>query len=215
MDCFPAGPQVRPPAGVFSGMRRISAIAVACAFALLPVGAARAAAPSLFDVGTSVVDITPTTPQYLGGYDHMDKPTAEAHDPLQVRAFFAGHGRDAVAFAIVDTQGWFAGYQEGPYGVPDAREPAAAELARSGYDVGPGNLIVSSTHSHAAPTIMGIWGPTDPAYLKRIHDATIRAIGEAASSARPAELWTATGSLDPLIASNVEGTDHFDGWRVD
>ena len=196
-------------------MRRISAIAVACAFALLPVGAARAAAPSLFDVGTSVVDITPTTPQYLGGYDHMDKPTAAAHDPLQVRAFFAGHGRDAVAFAIVDTQGWFAGYQEGPYGVTDARQAAAAELARSGYDVGPGNLIVSSTHSHAAPTIMGIWGPTDPAYLKRVHDATVQAIVAAAQHTHRAELWTGQGSIRSLVAENVEGTDHFDGWGID
>src|SRR3954465_12272384 len=196
-------------------MRRISAIAVACTLALLPAGAARAAAPAIFDVGTAVVDITPTTPQYLGGYDHMDTPTPVAHDPLQVRAFFAGHGHDAVAFAIVDTQGWFAGYQEGPYGVTAARQAAAAELARSGYDVGPGNLIVSSTHSHAAPTIMGIWGPTDPAYLKRVHDATVQAIVAAAQHTRRAELWTGQGSIRSLIAENLEGTDHFDGWGID
>src|SRR4051812_49406106 len=196
-------------------MRRLPAVALACLLALVPVSAARAAEPALFDVGTSVVDITPTTPQYLGGYDHMDKPTAAAHDPLQVRAFFAGHGRDAVAFAIVDSQGWFAGYQEGPYGVTDARQAAAAELARSGYDVGPGNLIVSSTHSHAAPTIMGIWGPTDPAYLKRVHDATVEAIVTAAQHTHRAELWTGQGSIRSLVAENVEGTDHFDGWGID
>src|SRR3954467_12210540 len=131
-------------------MRRLPVIVLACLFALLPLSAAHAAPPALFDVGTAVVDITPTSPQYLGGYDHMDKPTAAAHDPLQVRAFFVGHARDAVAFAIVDSQGWFAGYQEGPYGVTEARQAAAGELAKLGYDVGPGNLIVSSTHSHAA-----------------------------------------------------------------
>src|SRR3954470_4497874 len=113
-------------------MRRISAIALACVLALLPAGAARAAAPALFDVGTAVVDITPTTPQYLGGYDRMDTPTADAHDPLQVRAFFVGRGGKAIAFASVDSQGWFAGYQEGPYGVSDARSQAAGWLKDHG-----------------------------------------------------------------------------------
>jgi hypothetical protein len=196
-------------------MRRLAGVVLACAASLVPAAAAHAARPALFDVGTAVVDITPSAPQYLGGYDQMDTPTADAHDPLQVRAFFVGHGKQAIAFAIVDSQGWFAGYQEGPYGVTDARQAAATRLGELGYDVGPGNLIVSSTHSHAAPTIMGIWGPTDPAYLKSVHDATVAAIAEAAQRSAPAELWTADGSIDDLIAHNVEGTDHFDGWGID
>ncbi|MEA2272580.1 MAG: hypothetical protein QOI98_1288 [Solirubrobacteraceae bacterium] len=169
----------------------------------------------MFDVGTAVVDITPSTPQFLGGYDRMEVPTAQAHDPLQVRAFFVGRGRDAVVFTIVDTQGWFAGYQEGPYGVTDARRKAANWLAGRGYSVNPGHLIVSSTHSHSAPTIMGIWGKTDPAYLRQVHDATIEAIKQASAHTHKAELWTATGSIDALLAQNLEGTDHFDGWGVD
>jgi hypothetical protein len=145
----------------------------------------------------------------------MDTPTADMHDPLQVRAFFVARGSSAVCFVIVDTQGWFAGYQEGPFGVTDARQQAARWLGSHGYDAGPGNLIVSSTHSHAAPTIMGIWGPTDPAYLREVHDATVKAVEEAAAHTQPAELWTGTGSIDALVAHNLEGTDHFDGWGVD
>lgn len=171
--------------------------------------------PPTFDVGTSVVDITPTRPQYLGGYDRMDKPTANVHDPLQVRAFFVAHGRKAIAFAIVDTQGWFAGYQEGSYGVTDARNDAGAWLTAHGWDAGADQLIVSSTHSHAAPTIMGIWGPTDPVYLKQVHDATVKAIEDASQHLQRAELWSSTGSIDDLIAANYEGTDSFDGWGVD
>ena len=198
-------------------MPRLAALALVAAALALPAPASAAAgtAPALFDVGTAVVDISPTTPQYLGGYDHMDAGTDQTHDPLEVRAFFAGHGRDAVAFAIVDSQGWFAGYQEGPYGITDAREQAAAALRNLGYDVGPGNLIVSSTHSHAAPTIMGIWGPTDPAYLRRVHDATVQALVTAARTTRPAQLWTGEGSVRDLVAHNIEGTDHFDGWGID
>jgi hypothetical protein len=197
------------------GRRRLATVVVAVVGVLaLPVGA-HAATPAHFQVGTSVVDVTPTKPQYLGGYDHMDTPTADAHDPLQVRAFFVAHGHQAVGFVAVDTQGWFAGYQEGPYGARDAAKQAAGWLRTHGYDVGTGNLIFSSSHSHAAPTIMGIWGPTDPRYLKQIHDAAVTALEQAASNTHTAELWTATGSISSLIAQNVEGTDHFDGWGID
>ena len=196
-------------------MLRSAALAVLA----LAATAAPAAAQHVpvFDVGTAVVDITPTPeqPQYLGGYGNMDTPTANHHDPLEVRAFFVGHGSHAVEFAIVDSQGWFAGYQEGAFGVTDARQAAATELAGMGYDVGPGNLIVSSTHSHAAPTIMGVWGPTDPAYLKEVHDATVRALVQAAQHTHPAQLWTGEGDISDIIVHNYDGTDSFDGWGFD
>lgn len=70
----------------------------------------------LFDVGTAAVDITRAAdhPQLLGGYEEMDIPTAEANDPLRVRAFLVAHGKRPAAFVIADSPGWFAGYQEGP-----------------------------------------------------------------------------------------------------
>ena len=170
----------------------------------------------MFQVGTAVEDITPATAQYLGGFDQMAQPTAVAHDPLQVRAFAVAHGSTIVESAIVDTQGWFAGYQEGPFGVTDARQAAAAWLDAHGYPgTDEGHLIVSSTHSHAAPTIMGIWGPTDPDYLERVHDQTVLALQEAAQSLQPAQLWTADGDSSAIDGSNVEQTDIYDGYAVD
>ena len=197
-------------------MRRRTVLSSALALAALALPARAHAAPvPTFDVGTAVVDITPTTPQYLGGYGNMDHPTAVAHDPLEVRAFFVGHGAHAVEFAIVDSQGWFAGYQEGPYGVTDARQAAATEIAGLGYDVTPANFIVSSTHSHAAPTLMGVWGPTDPAYLEAVHDATVRALVRAAQHTRRAQLWSGAGDITDIIVHNYDGTDSFDGWGID
>jgi len=195
---------------------RFAALAALVCLVLAAPAGARGTIPT-FQVGTAVVDISPTPdhPQYLGGYDQMDKPTAVSHDPLQVRAFFVGHGTHAVAFAIVDSQGWFAGYQEGAYGVTDARQAAATAIAGLGYAVTPANFIVSSTHSHAAPTVMGIWGPTDPVYLKRVHDATVQALTEAAEHTRKAELWTGAGDITDIIVHNYDGTDSFDGWGID
>src|SRR3954462_4077095 len=174
--------------------------------------------PAIFGVGTAIEDITPppSQPQYLGGFGQMAKPTNKVHDPLQVRAFAVSTGPKLVEFAIVDTQGWFSGYQEGPYGVTDARQTAAAYLAAHGF---PGttqaDLIVSSTHSHAAPTLMGIWGPVDVSYLRYVHDQTVQAIEAAATRLRPAELWTSSANSSAIDGTNVSQTDIYDGFNVD
>jgi hypothetical protein len=169
-------------------------------------------------VGTAVVDVTPAAddPQFLGGFGKMDAPTAKDHDPLQVRAFVVRRGPAVAAFAILDVQGWFAGYQEGPLGITDVREQVGAWLTKHGSPgAGPQDVIVSSTHSHAAPTIMGIWGKTDLRWLTRVHDATIHALEQAADTARPAELWTADAGVGEADGSTVSQTDIYDGWKVD
>jgi hypothetical protein len=188
------------------------------AVGLHPAGGPRHADAAIFQVGTAVEDITPQAghPQYLGGFGQMATPTDQVHDPLQVRAFAIARGSKLVEFAIVDTQGWFAGYQEGPYGITDARQSAATWLAANGY---PGtteaDLIVSSTHSHAAPTLMGIWGPVDLDYLKHVHDQTVKALEDAATTTRPATLWTTSADSSAIDGSNVSQTDIYDGYAVD
>ena len=172
--------------------------------------------PSLFKVGTAVVDISPTGPMPVGGYGANYIVSNGVHDPLQVRAFFVGHGSDAVTFVSVDSQGWFAAYQapNAGDGADDARREAAAALADRGYDVRAANVVVSATHDHAAPTIMGIWGHTDPAYLHAIKQAAVKAVLDAEANAREAELWTATGTIKGLV-SQVQGTDQMAGFAVD
>ena len=171
---------------------------------------------ALFRVGTAVVDISPDKPMDVGGYGSGYSVTGGVHDPLQVRAFFVGHGKQAVTFVSVDAQGWFAAYQapNAGDGADDARREAAAGLADRGYDVSAANVVVSATHDHAAPTIQGIWGHTDPAYLHRVRQAAVQAVLEAESNARDAELWTATGSIRGLL-SQVQGTDQMAGFSVD
>jgi len=190
---------------------------IAIAFAGTP---SRAVTPALFRVGVAVRNITPCVgcPQYLGGFgygDPVDGSGASPNDPLQVRAMAIANGRHMLLFGIVDTQGYFAGNQEGAWGNRDARLRAAAKIAKLGYDVTERNIIVSSTHSHAAPTIMGIWGTTDPKYLKQVHDGTVAALVAAASHLRPANLYAAKGDIGTVTISNLTQTDGYQGWRVD
>lgn len=174
--------------------------------------------PALFQVGTSVVDISPSpsTPMAEGGYGNDYIVTGGKHDPLQVRAFFIGHGKQAVVLESVDSQGWFAEYQSPNTGdgADAARTDAAAALAARGYDVTAANIVLSTTHGHATPTLMGLWGHTDPAYLHAVKEAAVQAVLQAESNARPAELWSATGTIKGLV-SQLQGTDQTAGFSVD
>jgi hypothetical protein len=172
--------------------------------------------PAVFQVGTGVVDISPDTAMVDGGYGSDYTVTGGVHDPLQVRAFFVGHGKHAVVFVTVDSQGWFAAYQTPNVadGADAARTDAAAALAARGYDVTPANIVLSTTHDHAAPTLMGLWGHTDPAYLHDVKQAAVDAVVEAASHTQTAELWSATGTIHGLV-SQLQGTDQAAGFSVD
>jgi hypothetical protein len=170
----------------------------------------------LFQVGTSVVNISPNKPMADGGYGSNYIVTGGVHDPLEVRAFFIGHGKQAVVFVTVDSQGWFAEYQSPNVGDggDDARADAAAALAAKGYEVTASNIVLSSTHTHAAPTLMGLWGHTDPSYLRHVKEAAVRAVIKAASHTHEAELWSATGTIHGLV-SQLQGTDQTAGYSVD
>ena len=198
-------------------------IACSALIACLPVigNAEEAPAPALFRVGAAVVDVTPTTPLYIGGYGKQTL-VSESHDPLQVRAFVVAKGDKAVAFVIVDSTGWFAEYQgaEAGLGTLGARTLAAEKLAAHGFDADRSAVMVSTTHVHAAPTLTGIWGTTTAttegkAYLKRVRDAVAQAVDQAAGQLHTSELWTATGNVRSFVWQNGQGTNHPDGFPVD
>src|SRR4051812_17498149 len=78
-----------------------------------PPAVASAPPNALFQVGAAVVDISPSVPVFVGGSSDKAKPAIQvSHDPLQVRAFVVVKGDKAVAFAVVDSTGWFGEYQD-------------------------------------------------------------------------------------------------------
>ncbi|AMO22936.1 hypothetical protein GCM10027034_34510 [Ramlibacter solisilvae] len=176
---------------------------------------------ALFQVGAAVVDISPSQPVFAGGYGDKNKPAIQvSNDPLQVRAFVVAKGDKAVAFAVVDSTGWFGEYQdaEAGYGQFGARVNAAKALEARGFKADRSAVMVSTTHSHATPTVVGIWGlmgPENRAYVKAVHDAVVRAVDQAAANLKTSELWTVNGDLNTMIWQNGQGTNHPDGFPVD
>jgi hypothetical protein len=188
------------------------ALLVACASP-----AAAAPKPALFKVGAATENTNPTTdPVYSGGFGLSD-PITKVHDPLEARAFYVSNGKRAVAIAVVDAQAWFAAYQDKPdQGITSVREEAAAAISKAG---GPkmtaADIVVQATHTHAGPTLEGIWGPVPPRYLQHVHDQTVKALTEAAATAVPAQLRIGTYDAPWLDNIDNQQTDSYPGWAQD
>jgi hypothetical protein len=188
---------------------RLSLAALAAALLL----AAPAQAATTFQVGaaTANIDPLPGVSVYAGGFG-MSPPITKSHDPLEVRAIYVSNGRKAVAMAVVDAQAGFSAYQDASgLGWTGVREDAAAQIKGMAAQ----DIIVQATHSHAAPTLEGIWGPVPLPYLQHVHDQAVKAIVEAAKRARTARLEIGTYDAPWMNNIDTQQTDSYPGWAQD
>ncbi|HVA59809.1 MAG TPA: PKD domain-containing protein [Mycobacteriales bacterium] len=184
-------------------------------------------APAIFRVGAASVTIDPGYPLAMGGYGpgpasgtmtrHTNPLTGQPED-LTVRAISIQSATGVVELARVDSQGWFAGYEEGPYGISDTRQAAASFLQTHGV---PGateaNIIVSTLHEHATPTIMGVWAPPAPAlpYLEQVAAATRQALEQAFLAERRATITWGRGDAPWLASTVIARGNTQEGWPPD
>jgi hypothetical protein len=204
-------------------------LAAAGASALAPQARAEGSTSSHapYRVGVASVDIDPTIPVFMGGYGGGPAPGTDARhvDPLtgkpenfSVRAIAIESGGKLIELARVDAQGYYAGYQEGPYGISDVRKAVTSYLQAHGFPhEAQADIILSALHEHAAPTIQGLWGPPQQAlpYLKQVAAASEKALEAAATHTQPARItW---GSVDApwLDSTNLANANANEGWPND
>jgi hypothetical protein len=198
--------QVRGRAG---GSGAISVIVLAACTVLGLCGPAAAAArPTLFRVGAAVRSIDPPVPVYAGGFS-LSPAIQKVHDPLKVRAIYISNGHTAIGFATIDAQGYFAAYDEGTDlgATADRVDAAEAASAAGGVPMSSADIIEQATHTHAGPTLEGIWGPVPVPYLELVHRQVVSAIAGAAKAARPAHLQFATIDDNNIASVNVNQDD--------
>jgi hypothetical protein len=183
---------------------------------------------STYLVGADTQSINPTPEMisgddfYLGGYGlSSGRPANQTSLPsvtgarsatgilgngVASRALVVSDGKTAVTLAQIDVQGYFAAYKQGPFGIVDIRNHAAARIAalraaHGGPAMGAGQILVDSNHTHGGPDTAGVWGGVPTSYLKLVHDRTVDAIVNAWLSLRPATLVYGT------VKAGVEGVD--------
>lgn len=157
-----------------------------------------------FRVGFAEADITPKIddpahPVWLAGYGPGRQATG-VHDPLYVRAIVLADGEQKIAIACADLIG--------------LQYPAVQKIRAALKDYA--YVLVSSTHSHEGPDVIGIWGKTftnrgvDDAYLQLVIDKTVAAIRAAEKSLSPAKAAYGT-AIDETLLGDSRKPDVRDG----
>ncbi len=228
-------PETRSATSPNHRLRVIAALllAVGGLLAARPVSAATSAAvppPARFLVGVGVASVVPTTatgPTHVGGYGDCRGCTAanggtsavRAGDTLDVRAVYvaAADGKTADLMVTIPAEGMFAANDEAPdLGIDPLRTQIVAALTGTGRPVlALGNVVVSTTHCHACPTLVGIWGPTNPAYLRYLQAQAVLAARDAQRTAVPAILRWATADLGYVDDVTVGQLNANEGWPLD
>ena len=124
-------------------------------------------------------------------------------DGVHSRSLAISDGSHTIVLSQIETQGFFNAYKQGPFGENEIRQDASTQIAAlaaaaAGHGHGKparpapvptaSQIVVDSDHSHGGPDTAGVWGGVPTAYLKWVHDQTVKSIVEAWQSMQPATL---------------------------
>ena len=173
----------------------------------LAAGRASAGRRPGYVVGAAWRDISPTGTVDLGGYGLGDGSVipqqvvgrggraATTTSRIGARAIVIGDGAQTVAIANIETQGMFAAYQDGKYGLVDMAQQVAKDIPGLPAD----HIIIAADHTHSGPDTIGVWGGVGADYLAYIRDQTVAAIEAAYAARQPAQLRAGHSDASDLV----------------
>ncbi|MCX7599622.1 MAG: hypothetical protein N2512_12265 [Armatimonadetes bacterium] len=155
-----------------------------------------------FKAGVASVKITPEKPGlYLAGWGE-NRVYTKVHDDLYARALALQRGDTTVVWVSLDLLGMLG--------------PDVADVRRRVADVPPQNIVITCTHVHSAPDIIGFWGPkegvsgVDEEYREFVKQRTAQAIKQAVRNLRTARIRLARTQAPPKTARNFNAPNLID-----
>lgn len=146
----------------------------------------------VFRAGAAEVDITPDGACYLDGYWNH-RPATAVRDRLKARALVLDDGRTRVAVVVSDLIAYFYQWVE------------RARMLQTA--VPPTNVVLCTTHTHASPCLLGMFGPpgsVDAGYIEWVGQRMADAIADAAAALRPAKVGYGRASM-PVVDGEIAG----------
>lgn len=144
--------------------------------------------------GAFQIDITPPLAMPLAGIIAQGIPSTHVHDPLNVRCLALDNGHHQLAFAVCDIRM-----------ISRKICDRAKALASKRTGISADRMLVSATHSHSAPTPVGVirdplpWPRKNPEMLEAYEDFLAYRIADgiqcAFNSLVPAEVGWGKGSV--------------------
>lgn len=153
------------------------------------------AAQHPLSAGFASAEITPALSSerlvYLAGYG-MDRKASGVHDPLYARTVVLAAGGERIAIVSVDLVGL-------QYPTVKAIRARLPELRY---------VLVTSTHNHEGPDVIGIWGRgplhrgVDDAYLDLVVERVAASVKEAAARLQPVTAAYGTAEDETLLGDS-------------
>jgi len=143
---------------------------------------------------------------YIAGYLTMMAPKIKGvHDPIFARSLVLSDGDKKIALVSVEVIGLLA----------DFIDRVKERLSAYGYPYK--NIYIFSTHTHAAPDTMGLWGPIigksgiNDKYMFFLMDRIVETVLKAENQMEEVDLYLSKGKLSNLIENyrieeNVDGS---------
>jgi hypothetical protein len=164
-------------------------------------------APGKLMAGAAEASINPPAGSYMAGYGYNRKSTA-IHDNIFVKAVAASNNNNAIVFVVIDCIGL-------PYPIVQTiREYVEKKIPPSHLD--PAHIIISSTHTHAGPDVIGIWGADqqssgiDDSYISSLINTTEAVIVKAWKSRQTAIAKYADADYGEGWVKNVSDSTEVD-----
>ena len=161
--------------------------------------AASAICAQPFQVGAAQLTVNPEndTLYFAGG--QKNRPFTGVHDNLYVKAVVIGHDNPELAILTIDCIGLM--YPQ----LLEIREKVKTNQPNFPVE----RIIMSSTHTHAGPDVVGIWGKDlmhsgiNPAYMTRLVNRAAEVILQAWKNRAPARAEYAIGTFGTDWVSNI------------
>lgn len=141
-------------------------------------------------VGSSFGTINPDTGSYIAG-DKQNRHFKGIHDSLYVKVVFVSDSKNSFAILTVDCIGIIHPT------LLEIRKAVSEQIPASELD--PSHIVLSSTHTHSGPDVVGLWGANqassgvNDAYMKKLVTTAASKIAEAWKSRKPGYIsWTET-----------------------
>jgi len=144
--------------------------------ALALLAAAAALGAQVFRAGASAVDITPAKVPIVVSGGFLAATAERIAGPLYARALALDDGRERAVIAVVDT-----------LMMPRELLDRAKAAASKSTGIPPERMLISATHTHSAPPVMGALGTdANPEYAYFLQERLVRAIEGAVKNLAPA-----------------------------
>lgn len=135
-----------------------------------------------FRAGAAQVDITPTEFPVINSGGFLERQADQAHDRLMSRALVLDDGAMRIALVVVDN-----------LMLPRELLDDVKRQASEATGIPSERMLISATHTHSAPSVMGALGSrADAAYTRFLPSRIVQSIVQAADRLEPARIGWAS-----------------------